>query len=447
MAGAPSLQDGIDEAGSPVALLWKPNAAPWTPEVVEREYAGWRQEQAAWHDGVAILDLSHHMFDTFFEGPDVTRLLAAVSANNYESFAIGQAKQFVPVTSTGNIITDGILLREGEERYTLSGIPAAQNWVKYHAETGGYDVSFTTDPSSAFRGGGDPRLFRYQIQGPQARDLVERAFGGPLPSTKFFHSTPVTLAGRTVRALRHGMAGQAGYEFIGEWQDAKPVKDALMLAGEPLGLVHVGALAYASASVESGWIPSPIPAIYTDPDLADYRRYVGLFSVEGQRPLHGSFYSESIEDYYCTPYELGYGKSISFNHDFIGREALQKAKDETRRVKVTLEFDADDVRSAMGVDPGFVLSYSRHRVEIGAGSDLVGLTYQSGSIAPVGSILSLALVDQRNAEPGTAVSVVWGDHPGPGTAPDADLSFPRIRATVHPAPYEGYARTQYRRNA
>lgn len=208
---APTLQNGIDQAGSPVKLLWKPNAGPWTPEVVEPEYVGWRQEQAAWHDGVSISDLSHHMFDMFMEGPDTTRLLAAVSANNFTSFAIGQAKQFIPVTSAGNIVTDGILLREAEQKYTLSGIPAAQHWVQYHGEKGGYDVSFVTDPSSAFRGGGgSPTLFRYQIQGPQALELVERAFGGPIPETKFFHSTPVSLSGRSFRALRHGMAGQAG---------------------------------------------------------------------------------------------------------------------------------------------------------------------------------------------------------------------------------------------
>jgi hypothetical protein len=35
------------------------------------------------------------------------------------------------------------------------------NWVKYHGEKGGYDVAFSADPSSAFRGGADPRLFRY----------------------------------------------------------------------------------------------------------------------------------------------------------------------------------------------------------------------------------------------------------------------------------------------
>ena len=441
---APTLQDGIDRAGSPVALLWKPNAQPWLPEVIEPEYAGWRQEQGAWHSGVSISDLSHHMFDTFIEGPDVVRMLSAVSDNNNEAFAINQAKQFIPVTNDGNIVTDGILMRTGKETFTLSGVPAAQNWVKYHGEKGGYDVSFATDPSTAFRHGGEPRLFRYQVQGPRAADLVEQAFGGPPPPTKFFHSSPVSLAGRNLRALRHNMAGQAGYEFIGQWPDAAAVKDALMQAGEPFGLVQVGAYAYASASVESGWIPSPIPAVYTDPDLLDYRKYLPLFGIEGQRPLNGSFFSEDIEDYYCSPYELGYGRSIFFNHDFIGRAALEKARDNVPRAKVTLVFDPGDVRNVVGADAGFQLTYARHRVE--AGGVLAGLTYQTASIDPAGTILSLTLIDKQYAGPGTEVTVVWGEHPGPGTAPDADLDFPRIRATVQPAPYDAHARTAYRRN-
>jgi vanillate/3-O-methylgallate O-demethylase len=50
---APSLQEGIDRAESPVRLLRKVNPAPWSPEVVKPEYAGWRQEQAAWQEEAA----------------------------------------------------------------------------------------------------------------------------------------------------------------------------------------------------------------------------------------------------------------------------------------------------------------------------------------------------------------------------------------------------------
>jgi len=443
-AQKPSLQDGIDRAGSPVALLWQQNPAPWLPENIDPEYAGWRREQAAWHEAVSLSDVSHHMFDLYLEGPDATKLLAAVSANNYENFAIGQAKQFIPVTRNGHIVTDGILLREAEHRYVLTGIPAAQHWVRYHGERYRYDVAFDEDPSSAFRGGAEPRIFRYQVQGPQAKALVEKAFGGPLPQAKFFHSIPVTLDGRQFRALRHNMSGQDGYEFIGDWEHAKPVKDIFLTAGQEFGIAHVGAWAYASASVESGWIPSPVPGIYTDTALADYRRWLPLFGIEGKRPLNGSFYSPDIEDYYVSPWELGYGRSISFNHDFIGRDALLTARDTAPRTKVTLVLDPEDVRALGLAENRFHLTYARHRVEVGGA--LAGLTHQTATIDTAGTVLSLTLIDKRHAAPGTEVTVVWGDHPGAGTAPDADLGFPRVRATVQPAPFGEHARKAYRRH-
>ncbi|GAA3880483.1 aminomethyltransferase family protein [Leifsonia kafniensis] len=425
-------------------LLWKPGAAPWSVPVVKPEYTGWGDEQEAWRSGVALFDLSYHMSDTVFEGPDSTRLLQAVSANNYENFAVDQAKQFIPVAPDGNIIVDGILLREAEHRYTLSGVPAAQSWVKYHAETGGYNVQFSTDPDSSVRTDSDPALFRYQIQGPLAMDLVERAFGGPLPTTKFFHSTIVTLAGKQVRALRHGMAGQAGYEFIGDYRDSGVVKEALMNAGEPFGLTLVGGLAYFTNGIESGWIPTPTPAIYTDPSLAHYRTWLSLFSYEGQKPLNGSYFSPNIEDYYLSPWELGYGRSLSFNHDFIGRDALLAAKDTVTRTRVTLVFNLDDVRSVFGDGLDYHLTYARHRIE--NHGELAGMTFWTSSIAPMGTIMSLALVDKKFAEPGSEVTVVWGEHPGEGTDTDADLGFPRIRATVQASPLDDFARTQYRSN-
>jgi len=436
---APTLQNAIDEAGSAIRLLWKPGAPAWAGPRVTPEFAGWAAEQDAWRSAVALSDLSFHMSDLFISGPDATRLLSDVTANNYESFAIGQAKQIVPVTASGELVSDGILLRTGEDSYVLTGGPAAGNWVMFHGETGGYDVTLENDPDMSRREGEEPRLFRFQIQGPAALDVVARAFGGPLPETKFFHSTEVELDGRRVRALRHGMAGQAGYEFIGDAADHDAVRDALLAAGEGDGIQHVGALAYSTNPVESGWVASPQPAIYTDPALAAYRAWLPKFSFEGMRPIHGSFYSDDIADYYVSPWELGYGRSVSFNHDFIGRDALQAAKESAPRTKVTLELDASPQEG-----DGFFNDRGIHRIEVDG--RLVGLTQHTATIAPLGRTLALSLADRAFAEPGTRVEVVWGEHPGHGTAPDADLGFARIGATVQPSPYDEYARTAYRRD-
>jgi vanillate/3-O-methylgallate O-demethylase len=437
----PSLQDGIDNAGSPIKLLWKPNPPMQTVPVVQPEFEGWAKEQHAYEDGVILYDLCHHMNDLFIDGPDAMKLLQAVSANDYEKFAIGQAKQFVPVTRNGDIITDGILMRMAEDSFILSGVPASQSWVRYHADRGGYDVTYRADADSANRKEGPPAMFRYQVQGPRAMELMERVLGAAPPAVKFFHSEEVTIAGRTLRAFRHGMAGQPGFELLGRWEDNDVVKQTLLDAGESSGLAQVGGLAYYTNGIESGWIPTPTPGIYSDPELEDYRKFVPLYSYEGQKPIHGSFYSDNIEDYYVSPYELGYGRSIAFNHDFIGREALEKARDTYRRKRVTLVYNAEDVKAVMG-DPGYLLRYPRDRVEIDG--ELVGLAMYTANFPAHGTILSLALVDKAHAEPGTEVSVVWGEHPGAGAPADAHKEMPRIRARVQPSPYDQVARTSYR---
>ncbi|MFD2759267.1 aminomethyltransferase family protein [Gulosibacter faecalis] len=437
-----NLQEAIDAAGSPIQLLWKPGAPAWAVPVVEPEFEGWGAEQASWRDRVAIFDLSFHMFDTVIEGADATALLERVSANNYEKFAVGQAKQFIPVAYDGNIITDGILLRTDTHRYVLAGPPASHTWVNYHARTGNYDVRVEIEPDSSVKRDGTRRHFRFQVQGPRALEVVERAIGGAAPDVKFFHSAIVSIADRPVRALRHGMAGQAGFELIGDFGDYQAVKDALLAAGEPSGLAQVGGLAYFTNGVESGWIPTPTPAIYLDERLRDYRESISEFSFEGKRPLSGSYYSDDIADYYLTPWELGYGRSVHLGHDFIGRDALAAAKDETHRTRVTVELDRDDVARVLGEGLGYFNSYGRFRLEDAQG--LVGMTFWTAHIAPLDRVLALSIVDDRAATPGTEVTLVYGEHPGHGTDPEADLGFARIRGVVRPSPYDDYARTQYR---
>ena len=96
-------------------------------------------------------------------------------------------------------------------------------------------------------------------------------------------------------------------------------------AGKEFGLRLCGARAYSSNTLESGWIPSPMPAIYSgDERMKKYREWLPANSFEGNASLGGSYYSNNIDDYYLTPYDLGYGSFVKFDHDFIGREALEK---------------------------------------------------------------------------------------------------------------------------
>ena len=440
-----SLQQAIDEAGSPVNLLWKADPAEhWKPPApVKPEVTDWRKEQVAPFLTVGLLDLSYHMFDLVITGPDAVSLLSRHIVNNVEKFDVWQAKQAVCATASGQLIGDAILMREAADRFVVTGAPVIQNWIKFQGETGKYDVEFEESPSADFNPE-DPLYFRFQLQGPRAMDVVAATFGGPLPATKFFHSAEAKLDGRVFRALRHGMSGQPGYEFIGEYTDYEFVKEAFLRAGDEFGLLEVGSLAYSTNNADSGWIPQPLPAIYTDPDLKTYRQWLPALGYEALRPFHGSFFSENIEDYYSSPHELGYGAFVDYGHDFVGRDALEKAKgDESLRTKVTLVANRDDVTDVLGSTQKFVASQGVYRVE--SAGDLVGLSWSVNTQIRHDTLLGVALVDRKFAEPGTEVEFVWGEHQGPGHHP-IDPSLPRIRATVAPAPFDDFAREQYRKS-
>ena len=185
--------------------------------------------------------------------------------------------------------------------------------------------------------------YRYQIQGPNAKQIIEKLNGGPFPEIKFFNMGEIKIKGKTVRALRHGMAGAPGLEIWGPYEEREEIRAAIVEAGQEFGMKQVGSRAYASNTCESGWIPSPLPAVYTGEKMKSYRQWLPANSYEATGSLAGSFVSNNIEDYYNTPYELGYGIFVKFDHDFIGREALEKMDQKTQRKKVTFAWNSEDV--------------------------------------------------------------------------------------------------------
>ncbi|MFV0244416.1 MAG: hypothetical protein ACK5IB_05275 [Qingshengfaniella sp.] len=179
-------------------------------------------------------------------------------------------------------------------------------------------------------------LFRVQLQGPNALPLMKEVTNGTLPEIKFFHMGEFTIAGKTVRAVRHGMAGTPGFELYGAWDDQQAVREAVERIGEKYDLRKAGSLTYGTAAQESGWMPRPLPAIYESDTMAAYRRWIPAQSFEAAGSLGGSFISDKIADYYVEPFEVGYGNLVDFDHDFIGRAALEKIKPNQKRRKMTL---------------------------------------------------------------------------------------------------------------
>jgi vanillate/3-O-methylgallate O-demethylase len=458
--GYNNLQEVIDAKGSAVDLLRNSQIGSYIYPVVPADFQNWIKEQRAWRETAVLYDQSHHMDNLFLRGSDAIKLISDTAINSVANFPVDKAKQYVPTSSTGGVIGDGILFREAEDEYVYVGRAPAANWLLFHGEKGGYsNLDIEVDRRSPSRPYGDAvqrKYYRFQIQGPRAWEVIEKLNGGPLEQLKFFNMSTMTIAGKTVRTLRHGMAGAPGLEIWGPYADHHQIRDAIVEAGAEFGLVPVGSRAYPSNTLESGWIPSPLPAIYSGEAERAYREWLPADSYEATGTLAGSFVSEDIADYELTPWELGYGSFVKFDHDFIGRDALEKVDPASQRKKVTLAWNPEDLAkvwaSLLDVEgPQYkffdlpLANYGSANYDrvVDAGGTTVGFSMFTGYSANEKRGLSLGTVDPDVPE-GTELKVVWGEPDGGSSKASVEPHEQfEVRVVVSPVPYSTVARQTY----
>ena len=437
-----SLEDAIESAGGPVDLLRDLGIGRFTR--LPDAYTHWIEEQRAWRESCALADQSYHMTDFEVSGPDAVDLYRDHAVNNFDDFQVGQAKQLVVTNPDGYFIGDAILFNLTGEDFLSVGAAAAHNWLEYRAEIGDYDVTteFRGRPVATKE---DPKNFRYQVQGPDAADVMAAVTADPLSDLGFFRFTETTVDGVDVRVLRHGMAGEAGYEFWGDYADRDAVKGAVLDAGEEYGIRRLGSKSYQSANTVLGWVPLPLPAIYDGESTREFREWVD--ARRGILSIGGSFESDDVSDYYVTPVELGYEHIIDFDHEFVGRDALREFVDDPRRKRVTLVWNEEDVADVNAsiygdgenykfIDYPLTRTSAAHYDEVRRDGELVGVSKGMSYVYNQRAMLSLALVDVEHAEPGTEVTVTWGEPEGTTNPKVERHEQTEIRATVAPAPYK-----------
>ncbi|HBZ45601.1 MAG TPA: glycine cleavage system protein T [Maritimibacter sp.] len=440
---------------SKIGMYIYPGVAP--------EFTNWRSEQTAWRNSVVVYDQSHHMDEVTVEGPDAAAFLSHVGINSFSNFDMGRAKHFVPVTPEGHVIGDHIIFRLDENKYVTVGRAPTSNWIMFQAAIGKWNVKVSYDPRSDSRPDGKAIYrthYRFQIQGPDADKIFEKINGGPVPEIKFFHVDTINIGTRKVSALRHGMAGAPGLEIWGPYADKTYIQSTIAQAARDVGVeMHfVGSRAYSTNTVESGWIPSPLPGIYTgDGMMKEYREWLSEESYEAAGSIGGSFVSDDISDYYVNPFELGYGFYIGWKKDdFIGKDALAKLKDApTNRKKVTFEWNAEDVMKVIGssfapgeknykwIDfpqPNYASSTADQVMQ---GDKMVGMSMFNGYSFNERCLLSLGVVEQ-SVEVGDVLTMVWGEPDGGSKKTSVEPhEQTTIRVRVSPTPYSTEARESY----
>jgi vanillate/3-O-methylgallate O-demethylase len=418
-----SLEQQLSEWESPAKMLQNSPHGEGFEFPVKRQWTNIIDEMESWRKTATLFDQSRHMMELYVKGPDLQRVLNRLAVNNFEKFGRDQAKQIVCVNDDGYLISDAIIFGLEDDEAVIVGRPCVQMWVSFHAETGGYDVTCRRD----LPGWEDPKHprtnFRFEVMGPKALDILNAVNeGGPL-TTKFFAMGYITIAGVKCRTLCHSMGGARGLELWGPIAHKNEVEDALVKAGTAFDMRRGGARAYGSTAGESGWFAAPLPAIYTGDDMKRYRQWLPAMSFEGMASVAGSFQPNDVREYYLTPFDLGYDRLIRFDHDFIGRAALERMKDERHRKKVIFKWAKEDVLKIFaglmeeGPLPMFLdvpsADYAWHMYDrVEKHGKLVGISGYPLYSPNVRSYLSVGIIDAELSAPGNKATLIWGEANG-----------------------------------
>ncbi len=422
---ATNLQDVLDQSGSTVELLRNSQLGTYIYPVVPSEFTNFRREVTAWQQTAVLFDQSHHMTNLWVSGADALKLFTDTGINSTATFAVDSAKQFVPVAPNGGVIGDGILFRLAEDRFVYVGRAPVANWLMFHAETGGYDVDVRNDPRSPSRPYGKQvtrDVWRFQIQGPRAWEVIEKVNGGTVDKVKFFRMGTMTIAGEEIRTLRHGMAGAPGLEI---WGPTTATTRSARRSWRP-----------ARSSV---WSPpargptaaTPWSRAGSPPAAGDLRRRgaAGLPRVAARAGLRG---------HQRPGRQLRVGRHHRLLHQPVGAgvrqlrqvrprlhrpRRLEAIDPAAQRRKVTLAWNADDVAellaSPVRPGPGYQFfdlpnaNYGSSNFDsvLDADGTVVGLSMFTGYSANERTALSLATV-APDVPLGAEVTVVWGEPDG-----------------------------------
>jgi glycine cleavage system aminomethyltransferase T len=380
------------------------------------EFTNWIDEELSWHDNCYI-HAGLNPFPLFdIKGIDLLRLYNDVSVGTFDDFPIGKARHAVLCTEEGLFRDDGILVRRSEDEFISMCLPDPQALVKRTGKS--YD--FTSEYS------GNSRFF-FQLCGPRSLEIVEQACRADLHDLKFMHTANTQIDGHDVFILRTGMAGTLGYEVHGLFEDAVPIYSAIMAAGASFGIRELGRHAYRNAHTEGS-----IPQVGTH-----------WFSVDNFFPIRttGSL-PRGHKLVHRSPIDLGWANLIKFDHDFIGRAALEAEAAGHHNEMVTLIWDLDDVAAIQKAvfdkdNPAEHMDMVEDYDPVGGNSTIrMDAVYDGERFIGASSgrmlspksreMISLCTIDQDYAVEGKMVEVLWGS---PGTRQM------RVKAIVSLFPY------------
>ncbi|REJ07658.1 glycine cleavage system aminomethyltransferase GcvT [Microbacterium bovistercoris] len=231
------------------------------------DFGGWQMpvrytsdlaEHHAVRQAAGVFDISH-MAEFTIVGAQAGEYLDYVLAGRLSALAIGKAKYSLLLAEDGGIIDDVIVYRLKDDEYLIISNAGNREFV---AEALSARVDRFLSERSETKGevavtdvSDDYALIA--VQGPQAEAIVSAIAGLDDVSVaweeqKYYAWASATFAGKPVLVARTGYTGEDGFELMVAAADAESLWDAVLAAGEPLGLVPAGLAARDTLRLEAG---------------------------------------------------------------------------------------------------------------------------------------------------------------------------------------------------
>jgi glycine cleavage system aminomethyltransferase T len=416
------------EKNKPVALPHFP-ALPFDPDALSyvnwqqylpHTHTDWREETLSWKNSCYIAAELSAFPQVKLIGPDVLKLLSRISVNSFVNFPIGSIKHMINCTEDGNIAFHGLVFRLADD---IVSVHADAFYIEYHIDKSKDNVKTELDA-----------LCTYQLGGPRSLEIVEQAAQEDLHDIQFMRFRSAVIAGHKVRVTRMGMAGTLAYEVHAfTIEDGLDVYNELMRVGKPLGLVRLGINAYMSNHTENGYPQIHLHFPGTSKSIKEYVDFLSkkMFQMRNELMMQPDYIprgtlSANIQDYYRNPYELDWGHMVKFDHDFIGRNALEKIAKNHRKM-VTLVWNHEDMMKVFasffekGEEPYPDMAFPQEMLIKGVffnkffsykvlkDGKTVGAAMWRTYTLYYRETLSLCCIDPEYSEIGTDVTILYGD--------------------------------------
>lgn len=418
--------------------------------IMPYEYTGYKDEILASKTS-AWIGLSLMMSPVYdVKGPDAVRFLNSICVNDFTTLGDKGIRHAVICNEKGQLLTDGVVIKIAEDTFRTYWLNPP---IDYLVKTSGMDVE-----GEDITG----REYFIQIAGEKSLEILEKACESDLHDIKFATHRMTKIGGKDMRVIRLGMTGNLAYEVHGPMEDFEEVYRRIWDAGRSFGAKKLGFHAYCLSHTEGGFpnihIHYPLP--WFESDEGRYAVDGGLSAYLKDRPdiavyninrrLRGSV-GDDLDVRFVTPYDVGWGYLVNFNHEFPGRKALEKIAQNPPRTVVTLEWNAEDIAAV------YATQFQGREVEpcerIDArpldmfyqdniiGWPAEGYIYRADKVMADGKqvgistgricsyyynrMISLGFIDPRYAELGKELTLIWGT---PGT-PQKEI---RVKVARYP---------------